>query len=167
MRFWFERFPVIVAAIILPLVAGCSSEPTHNVRANAVEVESPAPANAKEVATALMRAKLPLVNIKELSEVTDDNHLLGRPGQYTSKLFFYDARHPKQAEGDDGENTIEVFSNAVDAKRRHDYIADITSGVGMLTQYQILRGPVLVRLDKLVLPTEAKAYEAALDAAMR
>jgi len=161
------KFPVIVAATVLCLVSGCSSEPTQNTQADAAEAKTPVPTNANEVATALKRAKLPLVNIKELSEVTDDNHLLGRPGQYTSKLFFYDARHLKGGEGDDGENTIEVFANPVDAKRRHDYIAAITEGVGMLTQYQILRGPVLVRLDKLVLPTEAKAYEAALDAAMR
>lgn len=167
MRLSYVRFSVVVAASVLSLVAGCSSEPGQNVQANAVEAKSPALTNANEVATALKRAKLPMVDIKELSEVTDDNHLLGRPGQYTSKLFFYDARHPKAAEGDDRENTIEVFSNAVDAKRRHDYIADITGGVGMLTQYQILRGPVLVRLDKLALPSEAKAYEAALDAAMR
>lgn len=167
MRVSYERLYLVAAAGALSIVAACSPQAGKNGSGNAEESKAPVPSTAIEVAEALKRAKLPVIKIEQLSEVSDDNHLLGRPGQYTSKLFFYDARHPKSAEDDEGENTIEVFSNAVDAKRRHDYIDNIVGGVGMLTQYQILRGPVLVRLDKVVLPSEAKAYENALDAAMR
>lgn len=166
MRFCKARFGVVASMMAFSLAAACSPQPDATVSANMIEEKRPSLDNAKAVADAFKLAKLPIVDVKELSETTDDNHLLGRPGQYTSKLFFYDARHPKSADSE-GENTIEVFLNPIDAKRRHDYIAEITGGVGMLTQYQILRGPILVRLDKVILPSEAKAYESALDAALR
>ncbi len=166
MRLCKVRSRVLASTMALSLAAACSPQPDATVSANAVEVKRPSLDSAKAVVDAFTLAKLPVVDVKELSETTDNNHLLGRPGQYTSKLFFYDSRHPKTEEGE-GENTIEVFSNPLDAKRRHDYIAEITGGVGILTQYQILRGAILVRLDKVILPSEAKAYESALDAALR
>lgn len=164
MRRDYKRLLSIAPATALLLLAACGSGTGNAVSENTIQASVPVPESAQIVVAAMRDAKLPIVDINSVSEVTDDNHLLGRPGQYTSKLFFYDARHPK-AEGTEGENTIEVFANPLDAKRRHDYIDQITSGVGMLTQYQILHGPVLMRLDKVLLPAEAKAYEKAMKAA--
>lgn len=123
------------------------------------------PATASEVANALAAQNLPIENVTVLTETTDPNELLGRPNQYTSKVFFYDHRHPQ--EGDEGnQNTIEVFATADDAKVRHDYVAAVTKGVAIATQYQVLRGPVLVRLDKALLPSEVDGYRAAVEKAV-
>ncbi len=119
---------------------------------------------ANDVADAFKTAGLPVVNVVTVTEKSDDNHLLGRPGQYTSKIFFYDNRHQKsKIEGDEqGENTIEVFPTAIGAQRRREYVERVSSGIPSLTQYQYTKGPVLVRLDHVLLPLEAKQYEAAL-----
>ena len=150
---------IVASAMVL---AACNREAGSATNASVLAtVEPAAPANAAEVATALVKAGLPVVNVVVLTEAGDTNQLLGRPGQYTSKAFFYDKRHPK-AEGDEGENTIEVFDSAADAKTRRDYIARVTEGVAFATQYQLLRGKVLVRLDKALLPSESKQYDQAL-----
>lgn len=118
---------------------------------------------ADDVAKLLAKAALPVQNVTVLDAATDPNSLLGRPGQYTSKITFFDGRHPKPGDGSDtGENTIEVFSNAADAKTRHDYVEQVTKGMPMLTQYMLLQGKALVRFDKVMLPAEVDGYKAAL-----
>ena len=148
---------------LLAPLGGCeaSSPSRSNVAASA---PFPPPATARDVLKLLADAKLPVSSAKDVTAAGDDNRLLGRPHQYTSKLFFYDARHPKAADGsDDGENTIEVFDNSADAKARHDYIEGITKNIPMLAQYQLIRGKILVRLDKAIIPVEAEQYKKAID----
>lgn len=121
------------------------------------------PKDASQIAASLVSAGLKLQNIKAETAESDDNHLLGRPGQYTSKVFFYDSRHPKPGAGnDEGENTIEVFANAADAKRRKDYIENVTKDAPFMQQYMVLQGPVLARFDKVLLPAEVEQYKKAL-----
>ncbi len=143
------------------VLGGCGSE-QQQTPASPHATASAAPLDAAGVASAFKKAGLPVTSIKVLDEASDDNHLLGRPEQYTSKVFFYDGRHPQQAGSEEGENTIEVFANAADAKTRDDYIAGVTKGVAFAQQYRYLHGRTLVRLDKIMLPSEAKRYEAAL-----
>ncbi len=114
------------------------------------------------VADCFLKAGLPLQNIISYSAATDPNHLLGRPGYYTSKTNFRDSRHDSDnADGDD--NTIEVFSTAQAALQRKQYVDRVTKGIPFLAQYQILRGRILVRLDRVMLPEEVQEYEAALN----
>lgn len=149
----------IVALIALALAA-CDGKPqSPEPTASAV----PEIRTAKDVVDALAAAGLPVTSVTVLDEKTDSNNLLGRPGQYTSKVMFYDGRHPKAKDGgDEGENTVEMFASAEAAKTRRDYIDGVTKGLPFLMQYQVLRGRVLLRLDKVLLPSEEKAYEAAL-----
>ena len=155
------RALIITAAIAA--LPGCNDASVRAPTSESVAGE-PAPtfATAQSTLDALRHAELPITNVVEVTEATDDNQLLGRPGQYTSKLFFYDGRHPKSGGVDEGQNTIEAFANAEDAKRRHDYVAEITKGVPMLTQYQVLQGNVLLRLDKVLLPSQAEQYRKVL-----
>lgn len=147
------------------LVAGlCVSTATACQSKGEAPEQATKPIDAAGAADALRKAGLPVQSVVVVTEKSDDNQLLGRPGQYTSKVFFYDGRHPKVPDSDEGENTIEVFPDDASAKRRRDYIAGVTEGIGMLTQYQYLNGRVLVRLDKVVLPSEAKGYEKAIAA---
>lgn len=117
---------------------------------------------ASELATAFSAAGLKVVDVRAVTEKTDDNQLLGRPGQYTSKVFFFDARHPKSASEGEGENTIELFSSAADAKARHDYIDQVTKGQPLFLQYQLLQGRALVRFDKAAVPSEVEEYRKVL-----
>lgn len=119
---------------------------------------------AEETVKALAGAGLGISNISVVTAENDSNNMLGRPGQYTGKAFFYDARHPKTPDGgDENENTVEVFASANEAKARSDYIKSVTEGSPFLLQYHVLRGKVLVRLAKSLTPAEAKEYEQALD----
>ena len=97
-----------------------------------------------------------------LTEETDDNNMMGRPGGYTSKVFFFDNRYEGEGMEPSEQNTIEVFPSEEDATRRREYIEGVTEGMPMFTQYMIQSGPVLMRLDKVMKPGEAKEYEAAL-----
>jgi hypothetical protein len=153
-----RAFAIGVAGILL---CGCEDQAGVSKQASAV-ARSPKPLDAQAVAAALAAAKIPVVNVVNVTEAGDDNKLLGRPGQYTSKVFFYDDRHPKAADGDEGEKTIEVFSSAGDALRRRDYVAEMTKNMPTLTEYSYLKGLVLVRLDQTILPSEAKQYEMAV-----
>lgn len=97
-----------------------------------------------------------------LTEATDTNKMMGRPNGYTSKAFFVDQRHEGEGMEPAEQNTVEVFPTVEDATRRREYIEGVTKGMPMLTQYIIQTGPVLLRLDKVLTPSEAKEYEAAL-----
>lgn len=152
------KIKVMALAVTLAL-AGCGK--SAEVPA-AAPTEAAKPLDAEGVVRALAKAGLPIENIAVLDEKTDSNNLLGRPGQYTSKVELFDHRHPKPAQGDEGWATVEVFATPEDAKQRRDYIAKMTDGVPVLLQYQVLRGKVLLRLDKVALPSEVKEYEAGL-----
>lgn len=146
----------IVGAVLL---AGCGSPASENTMADAAK---PVALTAEQVTSELEKAGLPLTNVSIVTAANDDNQLLGRPNQYTSKVFFFDKRHAKTADSNDGENTVEVFANSDDAKRRRDYVDEIAKSMPMVTQYQVLQGRTLVRLDKALTPAEAEEYKAAL-----
>lgn len=122
---------------------------------------------AADVVSAFERAGLPVQSVTVLNASSDSNHLLGRPGQYTSKVDFFDARHPGSDGGlHSGENTVEVFPTAAAARARHDYIEAVTRGVPILRQYLVLNGRVLARFDFQLLPSEVEEYRLALNRAL-
>ncbi len=144
------------------LLASCNTKADRNA---AKPTASPVAREltAQDVAKTLSDSRLPIVDLVSVTEASDDNHLLGRPGQYTSKVFFYDRRHPRTGE-DEGENTIEVFPTASAAQQRRDYVAAVTKNLPMLLTYQFLRGKILIRLHKILLPSEADEYRRAIEA---
>lgn len=157
-----DKVRYLIAAGVLVSAAALSACNGKSGNASA-PVEAQQKLDAKGIADQLKAAGLPIKDVSVVTAESDDNHLLGRPGQYSSKIFFYDARHPKQApDSDENENTIEVFENEADAKTRHDYIEEVTKGTPFLMQYLLLQGKVLLRLDKIVLPKEADQYKTAL-----
>lgn len=146
------------------LLAACSQE---NSKSNLEEGDQqaalkPAP-NASAVADRLAASGLPLMAAVAVTEDTDDNKLLGRPNGYTSKVFFHDGRHKGEGLNPDEQNTIEVFANVDDATSRREYIEGVISEMPLFTQYIIQNGTTVLRLDKSLLPSEAKEYEEALN----
>lgn len=160
-----RKFQTVVIGASLMMLAACGEKAPSG---NETVATAPAPKvdTAEDVIGLFTTAGLKVENVVNLTAESDSNQLLGRPGQYTSKAFFYDARHPKQPEGDEGEHTVEVFASAEDAKRRHDYIKSMTENMPMLAQYQVLRGPVLVRFDKAMLPAQVDEYKKVIEGAV-
>lgn len=98
--------------------------------------------------------------------VTDVNHLLGRPGQYTSKASFSDDLIPAgDTTGDESGDVdfgggVEGFASAADRDRRAHYLADVTGAVSAFAEYDYVAGHYLLRLSHYLTPAQASGIEA-------
>jgi len=98
----------------------------------------------------------------------DPNHLLGRPGQYTSAALFTDdrvqadQRNPDPTSLDNG-GKVEAFATADDAQKRRDYVEQIAKATPLAVEYDYVAGAALVRVSKAVTPAQAVQYQAALN----
>lgn len=90
------------------------------------------------------------------TEESDPNEMLGRPHGYTSKIDATDVESNARV-------SIEVFSNAEDAKDRKDYIDSIGEFMPFLREYSYLKDSVLLRLDTAFTPARAEEYHQALE----
>jgi hypothetical protein len=108
---------------------------------------------------------LPVGKYQVYNASTDPNHLLGRPGLYTSKSNFIDTRIDQsdfageKAIGIDQGGSVEVFASDRDARQRADYVRSITRGSALFAEYSYRRDRVYLRLSKRLTPKQAKAYE--------
>ena len=158
----FKRYAIAGALVLVLAGCGQSKETVSDIPEDEPTKVSVAARDAEGVVTALTEAGLPIGGIVVLTEETDDNNMMGRPGGYTSKVFFFDNRYEGEGMEPSEQNTIEVFPSEEDATRRREYIEGVTEGMPMFSQYRIQVGLVLMRLDKVMKPGEAKEYEAAL-----
>ena len=129
------------------------------------------PQDATEVVQGLEDEGMPIGESKAYTAENDPNELLGRPGQYTSKVIFKDTRlkpHPIASEFDvQNGGSVEVFENKDDAVRRQEYLEVVTEGLGgPFSEYAYRQGTVLLRLSPRLTPEQAEEYEAALQAAL-
>lgn len=140
-----------------PAATGAAPATSAPAAKPAVDASQALAAITKAVST----AKLGVV----ITEANDRNSLLGRPGQYTSKVTFTDSRI--QASDVDGLNqddverggAIEVFATAADAKARADYIQGIVKSMPAVLEYDYPHGTVLVRVSKFLAPAQAAEYD--------
>jgi hypothetical protein len=125
--------------------------------------------SAGQVIKQLQDAGVPIDASQELTAANDPNELLGRPGQYTGKAFFHDARlpaekaslHPELIDADSG-GSVEVFASEADAKKRADYVRAITESSGMFAEYSYLRGAAFIRVTAKLTPDQVAVYESAV-----
>jgi hypothetical protein len=168
------------AAILLPatLLFGCSSpppavEPVTQVTASpepSVEEKSQttAPQSAEEVFTEIAKEIDTAKLVKVYTEDDDPNDLLGRPNGYTSKIAFSDSRVSKDDTVGEAKDaierggSIEVYPDDAGAKARATYIQEMLKATGFGTEYDYVKGPILVRVTGNLTPTKAKDYQAAL-----
>ena len=165
----------VVAALT---VAGCSSAAEAPGPAAtsgpAAPSGSPTPAAPPKAALTAVQALAQITNTiptaKQSIVITDENdknHLLGRPGQYTSRVTFTDSRiKPADVEGLDQDDVerggmIEVFANPADAKTRSDYIQAIVKKMPAWLEYDYPHGIYLVRVSKFLTPAQAAEYDKA------
>jgi hypothetical protein len=170
-----KTIAIAVAAAALTVLTACSSSSdTSDSKAATSQgataspaADAPASLTAEaafeKIAATVDTAKLGTV----FTESSDPNKLLGRPGQYVSKVSFVDGRIAADdvsglKEGDTARGGgVEVFETAEGAKKRADYIERVTEGVPMLAEYRYLNGPVLVRVSHYLTPSQAADYEKA------
>ncbi|MGE7437981.1 hypothetical protein [Kitasatospora sp. NPDC001175] len=167
------RKTLTTTAVVL-LLAGCSNatSSSSSTAANAPASQAPAaprktPVTADQALAAISKTVTTTAKPIVVTAENDRNHLLGRPGQYTSKVMFTDTRikasdvdglNPDDVERGGG---IEVFANAADAKARADYIQSVVKNMPMVMEYDYPHGDVVVRVSKFLTPDQAAAYNEA------
>ncbi len=141
---WLRRHPHAAATIALVgLLTACGGATTNKDAAAIIG----------DLGTNGVPAKLGTV----YDENTDPNKLLGRPNGYLSKAEFTDSRVKTEKAG-----SVEVFEDANGAEARAEYIQALGK-TPMLAEYTYVKGNVVVRVDKAMAPSDAKAYEDALN----
>ncbi|MER6075583.1 hypothetical protein ABT187_43800 [Streptomyces sp. NPDC001817] len=160
-------------AVLLAALAACSSSNSSNsTGASSNDKHSAAPAASKPLdagaAFTQLAAKVPTAKLSgTVTAANDGNHLLGRPGQYTSKITFTDTRiKAADVKGlEKGDVTrggsIEVFATAADAQTRAKYVEAVTKSMPALSEYDYVHGTLLVRVSHLLTPAQAAAYKTA------
>ncbi|MEU1800885.1 hypothetical protein [Streptomyces sp. NPDC019937] len=153
-----------LTALIVLATAGCSSS-------NSAADPKPARATPRvDAASALKAISATVSTAKQNSTITaasDPNHLLGRPGQYTSKVTFADSRVSKadaagfKAGDVELGGAIEAFANSADAAARAEYIRSVTKSSSALAEYDYVHGAVVVRVSRFLTPTQAGQYKTA------
>lgn len=118
--------------------------------------------NAKDVYDYLCKNTENIGTFIEFDEKTDENELLGRPNQYTSKVDFAITTLEQKDETDLKGGSIEVFENNEDAVARATYIENIGKEYPFLVEYDYVNDYILLRIDKSITPSEAERYNKAL-----
>jgi len=155
---------VAAGALLLAGLTACSSNSGSSPK-NAAAPAKPLTASTafQQLAAAVPQAKLS----GTVTAANDPDHLLGRPGQYTSKVTFTDSRikaadvvDPSKGSVDLG-GEVEVFGDAAGAKARAKYIQAVTKSLPALAEYDYVHGAVLVRVSHYLTPAQAAGYKSA------
>lgn len=102
-----------------------------------------------------------LTNVVVYSATTDPNHLLGRQGEYISKVNWGGyANNNSQSVG----GSIEVFANVPDAMARLTYLQAFRAPFG--DGYDYMTGTALLRLSNYYTPSQADGFHIAFNRAV-
>lgn len=102
--------------------------------------------SAEEIFTILQEEGLTINDLEVYTTENDPNSLLGRPNQYVSKANFEFG-------------SIETFKTEKDLKTRKEYIESVTQNMPALTEYMVVNGLYLLRLDKDLTPDQVSEFE--------
>jgi hypothetical protein len=116
-----------------------------------VNQQAASKASVCEPAEAIAR-RMGVKSLTVYTAVTDPNHLLGRQGEYTSKVEW--------TVGDE-DSGIEVFGGASDARLRYIYLRAFRPPLGDGYDY-LYRGAIL-RLASIYTPAQASALKASFE----
>lgn len=131
--------------LLLIMLVGCGGAPEESKY------------KAIDYAEALKQAGFPISSISDYTDKTDPNGLLGRPGEYTSKVNWADTRVEQyDVDEDPLGGTIEVFSSKNDMESRKQYLEMMAVNEYI---YESPDGLALMRIDYDIVPDDAKQYE--------
>ena len=100
--------------------------------------------------------RMGMKNITVYTAVTDPNHLLGRQGEYTSKINWGQDRGNRNVF-----SSIEVFPDAADAQLRYTYLRAFRPPIG--DGYDYLYRAAILRLASIYTPAQAAALKASFE----
>ena len=135
--------------------------PTPSSQSSTAVAEPP---TAAAVLARLATTGVPISNPLVQDETTDPNKLLGRPNGYLSRASFDipggDLEADPHTIGRGG--VIEVYTTEAAARARAAYLQETSKAAPILgTEYDYVRGPVLLRITGDVTPSVAAQFEAA------
>src|SRR5258708_1946417 len=156
-----KRLYLLLVLLVLAL-AGCGSATTQQVTVTPAPTAQPTQATkavaiayagqtALQVVQHLKAHGLPIGTVYVYTAEDDLNHLLGRPGYYTSKVNFTDTRLPvgynrgANISVSDG-GSVEAFDNVTDAQNRFRYVQALSKSVSLLAEYDYLNGDAILRV---------------------
>jgi hypothetical protein len=158
-----------VAVVTASMLAGCGSA-APSTQAGTAPAGAAAQLAGKDAAGVvgwLKQQQVPVTVTKAYDENTDPNHRLGRPGGYTSKAAFQDARVPADefvtdVDDSDRGGSVEVFRSRSAAVDRARYVQTILKAFGHGSEYDYVVNGALVRVTGTVTPSQAASYQQAL-----
>ncbi|MDO4251107.1 MAG: hypothetical protein Q4C68_06325 [Moraxella sp.] len=166
---------IVIIGVLLTLI-GCNNQSnkpaqstidapaqTSNADQNTqTEVKKDIIINAETMVQNFKDAGLPIGQVIVYDEKTDPNKLLNRPNQYTQKVNFEDTSIEQPLDKSEEPfvgGTIEVFLTSEQAQGRKSYVENVTKDLPMVQQYIYVKNTAVLRLDKNILPSDAKKYE--------
>ncbi|MBU3751720.1 MAG: serine/threonine protein kinase [Mycobacterium sp.] len=122
--------------------------------------------DAQAAAEAIQKAVPEITQLVALTELNDDNNLIGRPNGYSAAVVLVDSRSKGLCDvarpGMDCGATVEQWPDAAAAQRRLDYIQGIRNAAPALgSEWTTRNDNLLLRVTGELPPSAAKAYEAA------
>lgn len=179
----------IVPAVLLVALAGCSSTPdpatpassapaaASTTASNAVPASSPPASPAASgsqtsddpqvVADSLKVQISEISAVVQVTEANDSNDLIGRPGKYDAATFMKDSRLTCSASELKDLDTscgakLERWPSQAAAQARADFIQKALEAMPILgTEYDYVRGGLLLRVAGDLKPSQAKEYQQA------
>jgi hypothetical protein len=152
-------------ATVSPAAAPPSSVPAPRLPSAAAPASS-GPAAAQSAAEAIRAAVPEVTSLIAITEDNEANHLLGRPNGYVAATVLVDSRITEGCEigkpGVECGARVEQWPDQAAAQRRADYIQTMISAVPIIgTEYQTVKGNLLLRVSGKLKPSAAQAYQAA------
>ena len=168
-------FRPLCLALVLALAVGCgtqtsTNQPPESVETN-TEAQAPAPAEtptAQGRAETIESAVHEVVRLIRITEDNDANDIIGRVNGYVAATVLVDSRITEGCDiakpGIACGAGIEQWPDETAAQQRADYIKTLLSSAPILgTEYQTVRGNLLLRVSGKLKPSAAEAYQAAFD----
>ncbi|OHV48255.1 hypothetical protein BCD48_15990 [Pseudofrankia sp. BMG5.36] len=155
------------------MTTGSDGTPTPAVTptADAATAADPlAGLTAEQVAIRLLGAGVPLRTSIVYDASSDPNQLLGKPGGYTSKIAFLDARTGISPAGVTSKDpveqggSIEVFADPAAASSRVQQLRTISSSSQLVQEADYQHGGVVLRVSRYLKKADADGYGDALAA---
>lgn len=167
-----QLIPTVIAVLAMS-ACGAPTSPSPSVASPpaTTPVTAPATSTAPVVKTPTagsasdaLKAQIPsITKLVTITEENDPNDKIGRPNGYTAAVVLFDSRTKcTDGLGSSCGATIEQWPTPADAKARMDYIQGILKDSPMLgSEYDYLRGGLLLRVDGALKPSAAAAYKTA------
>ena len=158
--------PAVNTSQAAPSAAAQSASPTPTAAHSSA---SGAPSRTAAEDVNLLAAQMSTIKVGVVyTAATDVNHLLGRPGGYTSKATFVDSSINAADVQDDSAGSVdlggsfEVYPTTAGATARGKYIEAAEAASGIIGhEYDYVAGPTLLRLSEALTPSQAAAIAAA------